>query len=109
MTLTDFARLNAMQNQMEEARPYYEEALKIDRQLAQRSPAIYLPNLAMTLDSLGRVDQLQSRIDESRVHYAEAMTIYQTLSEGDAARYSGYVSRVEASLRELEGKGQSRH
>jgi hypothetical protein len=63
----------------------------------------------MTLDSLGREDQLQSRIDESRIHYTEAMTIYQTLSRGDPARYSGYVSRVEASLRELEEKSQSRH
>ena len=49
---------------MDEARQHYEEALKIDRQLAGQNPAVYLPDLAMTLSNLGKVDQLQGRIDD---------------------------------------------
>jgi len=48
MTLSDFARLNAIQNRMDEARPLYEEALSAYRQLAAQNPAVYLPDMAMT-------------------------------------------------------------
>jgi hypothetical protein len=45
---------------------------------------------------------------ESRIHYAEAMTIFQKLAQGDPARYAGDVANVEASLQELDRKGNSR-
>jgi len=45
MTLSDFARLNAIQNRMDEARPLYEEALSAYRQLAAQNPAVYLPDM----------------------------------------------------------------
>ena len=64
MTLSNFGRLDAIQNRMDDARQHYEEALKIDRQLAQQNPAVYLPDMAMTLNNLGRVDRLQNRIEE---------------------------------------------
>jgi protein O-mannosyl-transferase len=108
MTLTNFARMNAIQNHMEEARQHYEEALQIERQLAQQNPTVYLPDLAMTLDNLGRVDRLQNRVEESRGHYTEALTIYRMLAQDDPARYAASMTRVEASLQELEEKAHSR-
>jgi tetratricopeptide (TPR) repeat protein len=88
---------------MDEARQHYEEALKIERQLAEQNSAVYLPDLAMALSNLGRVDQLQNRIEESRVHYEEALSLLRKLSQGDK-RYAGDVARVEASLEELGKK-----
>jgi tetratricopeptide (TPR) repeat protein len=108
MTLTNFGLLDAFQKRMDEARPHYEEALKIDRQLAEQDPAVYLPDLAMTLTNLGRVDWLQNRIDESRAQFTEAATIYRKLAQGDPARYMGDVTRVEATLKELDKQGLSK-
>ena len=46
---------------MDDARQHYEEAVKIDRQLAEQNPAVYLPDLAMSLSNLGRVYSLLGR------------------------------------------------
>jgi tetratricopeptide (TPR) repeat protein len=89
---------------MDEARQHYEEALKIDRQLAEQDPAVYLPDMAMTLSNLGRVDRLENRMEESRANYTEAVTIYRKLAQGDPARYAGDLARAEARLEELEEK-----
>ena len=91
---------------MDDARQHYEEALKINRQLVEQNPAVYLPDMAMTLSNLGRVDQLQNRMDEARQHYEEALNLLQKLSQGDK-RYAGDVARVEASLEKLEKKAPS--
>ncbi len=100
--LNEFGLLDIGQNRMVEARQHYDEALKIDRQLAQQNPAVYLPDLGMMLDNLGRVDRLQNRIEKSHSHYTEASTIYRTRAEGDPARYATNIERVEASLHELD-------
>src|ERR1039458_8329231 len=108
MTLTNLGLLDAVQHRMDAARQHYEEALKIERQLAGQNSAVYLPDLAMALDNLGRVDRLQGRIEESRDHYQEAMTIYQELSKADPNRYANDVARVEASLKELQKAAPSK-
>jgi tetratricopeptide (TPR) repeat protein len=107
MTLTNFGRVDAIQNRMEEARQHYEEVLKIYRQVAEQNPAVYLPDLAMTLNNLGKVDQLQNRIEESRAHYQEALNIYRKLVQGDG-KYAGDVARIEQSIEGLPEKSPSR-
>jgi hypothetical protein len=44
--------LNSDQNRMEETRKEHEEALKTYRQLAQKEPETYLPEVAQTLNDL---------------------------------------------------------
>ncbi len=44
VTLDNFATFNAVQKQLVGRRTYYEEALRIDQQLAGQNPAFYLPN-----------------------------------------------------------------
>jgi tetratricopeptide (TPR) repeat protein len=92
---------------MDEARPHYEEALKIYRQLARQDPDMYLPDVAGTLSNLAVLDESQKQIEESRVHYTEAMAIYRKLAQRDPARYAGEVARVEASLEKLDKKRRS--
>ncbi|MFZ3264589.1 MAG: tetratricopeptide repeat protein [Terriglobales bacterium] len=107
-TLNNLGRLDGVQNRMDEARQHFEGALNIYRQLAQRDPNPYLPDLAGTLTSVGYLDQVQKRIEESRVHYTEAAALYQKLAQRDPAKYGGDAARVEANLRELDRKVNSR-
>ena len=48
--------LNSDQNRMEETRKEHEEALKTYRELAQKEPETYLPEVAQTLNNLGIVN-----------------------------------------------------
>jgi tetratricopeptide (TPR) repeat protein len=100
--LNNLGTVDGIQNRMDDARYHFEEALKIYRQPAQQNP-----DLAMTLTNLGKLDQLEYRIEESRAHYIEAMIIYKKLDQDDPTRYGGDLSRVEASLQELD-KANSR-
>ena len=45
--------LNSDQNRMEETRKEHEEALKTYRELAEKEPETYLPEVAQTLNDLG--------------------------------------------------------
>jgi tetratricopeptide (TPR) repeat protein len=84
---------------MDEARKDYEEAVNIDRQLAQQKPVAYSRNLVMTLNNLGRVDRLQNRTEESRTHYQEALDLLRQLPQDD--RYARDQAALENSLEEL--------
>jgi len=39
-------------------------ALKFYRELAQKNPDVYLPDVAMTLNNLGILDRVQNRTEE---------------------------------------------
>jgi len=60
--------MDQLQNRMGDARQYFEEALKIYRQLAQQNAAAHLPTWH-DLDQLGAVDGVQNRMEEGRQHY----------------------------------------
>src|SRR5207237_21960 len=49
LTRNNLRKLHSQQSPMEEARKEYEEAPKIDRELAQKNPESYLPHLATRL------------------------------------------------------------
>jgi 5,10-methylenetetrahydrofolate reductase len=56
MTRNNLRKLHGQQSRMEEARKEYEEAPKIDRELAQKNPESYLPHLATRLKNLRKLD-----------------------------------------------------
>ena len=76
--------LNSAQNRMEETRKEHEEALKIYRQLAQKEPETYLPEVAQTLNNLGIVDSAQNRAEKARKAFAEALKISREVGRPDA-------------------------
>jgi tetratricopeptide (TPR) repeat protein len=55
--------------------------------LARQSPAVYLPDLAMTLANFGRLDAMQNRMEESRDSYEEAVKIERQLAQQSPAVY----------------------
>jgi hypothetical protein len=66
---------------MEEAREQFEEALQIRRELAEKSPESYLPDLAGTLNNLGNLDMDQHRMEEGRKALEEALQIRRELAQ----------------------------
>ena len=60
---------------MEEARKEYGEALQISRELAQKNPETYRPDVATTLNNLGSLDSDQDRMEEARKEDEEALQI----------------------------------
>ncbi len=107
MTLNEVGLVDATQNHADEARQHFEEALRIQRQLAEPNPALYLPYIPMTLNNLGNLDRQQNRIDEARADYQEALSVLQKLSQVDS-KYAAEMTKVEASLRELDTSGIKR-
>jgi tetratricopeptide (TPR) repeat protein len=73
--------LDSDQNRVEETRKEHEEALKTYRQLAQKEPETYLPEVAQTLNDLGIVNSAQNRAEEARKAFAEALKIYRELAQ----------------------------
>ena len=86
---------------MEEARNEYAEALQIRRELAEKNPKTYRPDVAATLNNLGVLDSHQGRLEEARQEYVEALQIYEALSKQNPERFSHDVERVEELLEKL--------
>lgn len=79
----------------------YDEALKIYRELAQKNPDTYLPDVATTLTNLGVLDRDQNRMDEARKAYDEALGIYQRFAARDPDRFGKDVERTKALIEKL--------
>ena len=109
--------LHSDQTRMEETRKEHEEALKTYRELAQKEPETYLPEVAQTLNNLGIVDSAQNRAEEARKAFAEAVKIYRELAQKKPGTYLPDVAttlnnlgtidsaqnRLEAARKEYEG------
>ena len=99
--------LDASQQRNAEAEQHYNQALKLYRRLAQQDAATYLPYVAATLNNLALLEQSENRVAEARALFAEDLDLFQQLYERDPRRYGGDVSRVRASLQQLDEKGPS--
>ena len=81
--------LDSERNRIEETRREHEEALKTYRELAQKEPETYLPEVAQTLNDLGIVHSAQNRPEEARKAFAEALKIYRELAQKKTGDFSG--------------------
>ena len=81
MTQRDLQNFDTAPKRLEAARQHYEEAVRTQRQLAQRNPDEYLFSLATFLNDLGVLDSMQNRSDDQRRHYEEALRYYRKLVE----------------------------
>ena len=105
MTLNNLGKLDLEENRLDDARRHCEEALQAYRQLAQKEPGTYLPDLATTLYNLGYVDQQQKRRDESRQNLEEALKIYRQLAQKNPRAYLGDLQDTASLLGTLGGSG----
>jgi len=86
------------EQRLAEARRQYEDALSSYRQLMQRYPETYLPDLAATLGNLGDVARLQNQPDEARQHYEESLQDYRLLVQQNP---SAHLTNMVISLNNL--------
>jgi tetratricopeptide (TPR) repeat protein len=103
-TLNNLGILHSLQNQKDDARKAYEEALQTYRKLADTNPDTYLPCLATNLIILGNLHQFQNRIDEARTAFEEALKVFRVFAGKNPERYQRDVERLEAVLKGLEAK-----
>jgi len=85
--LNTLGNLHRHPNRMEEARKESQEVRKIDRELAQKNPETYLPNLAKKLNNPAKVDNMQNRIKQARKEYEEALKIDRELAHKNPETY----------------------
>jgi|SRR5882724_1300943 len=85
------------QNRMEKAREAYDEALRISRELVEKDPDIYLPDLEETLNNLGNMLSDQN-MQEAQKDYEESLKISSKLAEQERETY---LPAVAATLNNL--------
>ena len=61
--------------------------MKTYRELAQKDPQTFLPEVALTLNNLGILDSTQNRIKEARNEYQEALKTYRELAQKNPETY----------------------
>src|SRR5260221_639862 len=86
------------QNRMDEGRKEYEETVKSNRELAQKDPETYLPDVAAMHNNLGNLDSAQNRMKEGRKKYQEALKIYRELAQKNPEIYLPYVATMLNNL-----------
>jgi serine/threonine protein kinase/tetratricopeptide (TPR) repeat protein len=67
-------------HRLEEARKEFAEALEIYRELADKNPGTYLPEVAKALNNLAILDGQQSHREQARQEFAEALQVYRELA-----------------------------
>ena len=90
--------LDNAQNRWDEAREEAGEALKIYRELAQKEPETYLPQVAITLNNFGIFDSDKNQLNEARNEYEEALKIQRELVQKEPETYLLYVAATLSNL-----------
>jgi len=103
-TLNNLGNLHRRQHRMDEARLAYDEALKIRRELAQKNPDTYPPDVATTLNNLGVLDGEQNRTEEARMAFDEALKINRELAQKNPDTYLPDVAMTLNNLGFLDGE-----
>jgi tetratricopeptide (TPR) repeat protein len=101
-TVNILESLHRNQTRIKESCQAYEKALKIRRELAQKNPDTYLPDLADTLTALGVLHREQKQIEEARQAFQEALMIYQRFAARNPGQFHSKVTLVERILGELK-------
>ena len=75
-TLNNLANLHRARNEFEAAESEYKEALGLYRELAEKNPQAYLPDVAMTLNNLAILHSDRNEFEAAEIEYTEALEIY---------------------------------
>ena len=100
-TLNNLGALDHAQNRWQEARKALDETLKTYRELAEKNPETYLPDVALALNNFGILFSSQHQTEEVRRAFEEALKIYETYAKQNPEQFSSDVKRVKTLLEEL--------
>ena len=85
-------------NHFIQAEAEYNEALTIRRQLAEKNPDSYLPDVANTLNNLANLHSDTNRHKKAEAEYNEALTTYRQLADNNP---DAYLPKVAMTLNNL--------
>ena len=83
---------------LEDAHKEFTEALDIYRELADKNPAVYRPDVAKTLNNLAILDSRQGRTEEAQQEFAEALQIFRELTQKNQEAYWPLVATTLNNL-----------
>ena len=81
-------------NRFSEAEELYLDALRLSRNLAEKNPDVYLPDVARTCNNLAYLYDTINRKDEAERLYLEALQIDRKLAEKNPEAYLSDVART---------------
>lgn len=93
-TLNGLGELYRTWNKWEQARPFYEEALDLRRELALDQSPLALANLAESLNNFGNLLKKQNDFQAAQTAFREAFQLYNTLSQEHPNLYLADVAMV---------------
>ena len=96
--LNNLGILLSANNEMGGAKKAYEEALQIRRQLAEKNPDVYLPDVATTLNNLGTLFHAKKEMSGAKKAYDEALQIRRQLAEKNPDAYLPHVATTLNNL-----------
>ncbi|MBK9962730.1 MAG: tetratricopeptide repeat protein [Saprospiraceae bacterium] len=91
-SFTKFGLFLQHNNDMNGAQKAYEEALQIQRKLAEKNPNIYLPDVASILVNFGLSLHMNNNINEAEKVYEEALQIRRKLAKKNPDLYLSDVA-----------------
>lgn len=96
-----YARLLHSLNRFDKARQYYEEALKMYRELANKNPEKYLPDVAKTLNNLGVLLANVGELKQAQTCFEEILQISQKLAKKNPEKHLSAVATTLSNLGNL--------
>src|SRR5215471_7546499 len=90
--------LDYSQKQAQQTRQEYEDALKTYRELAQKNPESYLPDVAQILSNMGLVDYSQNRMEQGGEEFRRALKIYRELAQRNPGTYQPAIAQMLHNL-----------
>jgi tetratricopeptide (TPR) repeat protein len=85
--LNNLGALQSNRNEYKQAEASFQEALKIQRDLAAVNPQTYLPDVAMTLNNLGNLQRVRNENAQAEASYQEALKISRDLAAVNPQTY----------------------
>jgi tetratricopeptide (TPR) repeat protein len=102
MSQFDMNSFGSEEKRMQETRRHLEQALAMRRQLAQKNPSTYLPDMAVTLNNLGNLARMENKVEEARQYYEEVLQIHSRLAQQSLDPYPADRAMATINLGYLE-------
>lgn len=96
-----YARLLHSLKDFDKARQHYEEALKMYRELANKNPEKYRPDVAKVLNRLGVLLANIGELKQAQTCFEEVLQIFQKLAKKDPEKYLSAVAIILSNLGNL--------
>jgi tetratricopeptide (TPR) repeat protein len=99
--LSSYAYFLQKQKQIDKSILYYEETLKIRKDLAKQNPSAYNSDVANTLNSLALIYENNNQLKKAKKAYLEALKVQRGLAKQNPSAYNHHVAITLSNLANL--------